>query len=82
MIGRQHRGEGTDLMSYAGCDAFDVEYCFCKLLGRLLQMKGSVSRVLCGDEPGKVEVPTRENDEAFGPVAHALDLLPCRSRAR
>ena len=56
MIGRQHRGEGADLMSYAGWDALDVEDCLCKLLRRLLQMKSSVSRVLCGDEPGKVEV--------------------------
>ena len=82
MIGRQHRGEGADLMRCARCDAFDIEDCFRKLFRRLLQMKGSVSRVPGGDEPGEIKVLASEKDEAFGPVAHALDLPPCRSRAR
>ena len=82
MIGRQQRCQGTDLMDYTRWYAFDVEHCFCKLLRCLLQMKSSVSRVFRGDELGEIEVPPRENDEAFGPVAHAVELVQRPARAR
>jgi hypothetical protein len=56
MIGRQHRGEGADLMSYAGWDAFDVEDCFCKLrrergrdIGTIASPRSSVECLLLGE---------------------------------